>query len=375
MVTIKQVTNKHELKTFVDFPNRLYKDCPQFIPSMFGDDMDDWNPKKNPAFEYCDARCYLALRDGQVVGRIGAILNHRANEKWGTRRMRFTQVDFIDDTDVSEALFRTVENYARECGCTEVHGPLGFCDLDREGMLAEGFDERSLFITYYNHPYYIDHLTRLGYVKDVDWTEQLIEIPQDQATADMLSRAARFAMKRMKLHVADVRHQREYGKYVEQVFRLVNVSYAKLYSTVELSDRQIRRYAKKFIPLINPLLTCFVMDSNDEMVAFGVAAPSMESALKNSRGRIFPTGWIGILHSLHKNDSIDMFLIAVHPDLWGTGVNAIILDHVLRGCHKMGITTAETGPMLETNMNIQLQWKFLKARQHKRRRCFIKLLG
>ncbi len=375
MVTIKQVTNKHELKTFVDFPNRLYKDCPQFIPSMFGDDMDDWNPKKNPAFEYCDARCYLALRDGQVVGRIGAILNHRANEKWGTRRMRFTQVDFIDDTDVSEALFRTVENYARECGCTEVHGPLGFCDLDREGMLAEGFDERSLFITYYNHPYYIDHLTHLGYVKDVDWTEQLIEIPQDQATADMLSRAARFAMKRMKLHVADVRHQREYGKYVEQVFRLVNVSYAKLYSTVELSDRQIRRYAKKFIPLINPLLTCFVMDSNDEMVAFGVAAPSMESALKNSRGRIFPTGWIGILHSLHKNDSIDMFLIAVHPDLWGTGVNAIILDHVLRGCHKMGITTAETGPMLETNMNIQLQWKFLKARQHKRRRCFIKLLG
>ena len=126
MVTIKQVTNKHELKTFVDFPNRLYKDCPQFIPSMFGDDMDDWNPKKNPAFEYCDARCYLALRDGQVVGRIGAILNHRANEKWGTRRMRFTQVDFIDDTDVSEALFRTFENYARECGCTEVHGPLGF---------------------------------------------------------------------------------------------------------------------------------------------------------------------------------------------------------------------------------------------------------
>ena len=374
MVTIKEVKTRSELRTFVDFPNRLYADCPQYVPSLFGDDMSDWNPKKNPAFEYCDAKCFLALRDGEVVGRIGAILNHRANDKWGTHRMRFTQVDFIDDTEVSDALFATVEDYARACDCTEIHGPLGFCDLDREGMLVEGFDERSLFITYYNYPYYIDHLVRLGYVKDVDWTEKLIEVPEDQRTADMLSRTARFVSKRLGLHVARVRHQTEYAAYVEQVFRLVNVAYEKLYGTVELSPRQIRRYAKKFIPLINPRLTCFVMDSENRMVAFGVAAPSMEEALRRSRGRLFPTGWVGVLRSLRRNDSMDMFLIAVHPDLWGTGANAIIMDHVLRGCHKMGIKTAETGPMLENNMNIQLQWKFLKTRQHKRRRCFIKLL-
>lgn len=374
MVTVKEVKTRHELRTFVDLPNRMYADCRQFVPALFGDDMSDWNPKKNPAFEYCDAKCFLALRDGRVVGRIGAILNRRANAKWGTRRMRFTQVDFIDDPEVSDALFGAVENYARECGCDEIHGPLGFCDLDREGMLVEGFDERSLFITYYNPPYYVEHMSRLGYVKDVDWTEALIEVPQDSHTVEMLSRTARFVMKRMGLHVAAVHHQREYAAYVEEVFNLVNVAYAELYGTVELTPRQIKRYAKKFIPLIDPRLTCFVLDADDRMIAFGVAAPSMEQALKKSRGRLFPTGWVGVLRSLRKNDSMDMFLIAVHPKLWGTGVNAIIMDHVLRGCHEMGILTAETGPMLENNLNIQLQWKFLKTRQHKRRRCFVKQL-
>lgn len=171
MVSIVEVTTKAQLRRFVDYPNQLYKDVPQFVPATYGDDLADWDRSKNPAFSYCDARCWLAERDGEIVGRIGAIRSRKANEKWGTNRMRFTQVDFIDDPEVSAALFATVEDWARELGCAAVHGPLGFTDMDREGMLVEGFDRRSCFFTYYNYPYYVDHMTALGYVKDVDWIE------------------------------------------------------------------------------------------------------------------------------------------------------------------------------------------------------------
>ena len=180
MVSIVEVTTRQQLRRFVDFPNQLYKDVPQFVPATYGDDLDDWDRKKNPAFSYCEARCWLALREGEIVGRIGAILSRKSNSKWGTNRLRFTQVDFIDDPEVSGALFETVENWARELGCTAVHGPLGFTDMDREGMLVEGFDRRGCFFTYYNHPYYMQHMAALGYVKDVDWVENLITAPQDE---------------------------------------------------------------------------------------------------------------------------------------------------------------------------------------------------
>jgi len=375
MVEVKEVKTKRELKKFVDFPNKLYADCEQYIPPLFADDLADWNPKKNPAFEYCEAKCFLAYREGEIVGRIAAILNHRANEKWNTKRMRFSQVDFIDDYEVSEALFAAVEDFAREKGCTEVHGPLGFCDLDREGMLVEGFEHKSMFITYYNHPYYIEHLARLGYAKDIDWIERRIEAPKDEKSVEIISKTADYVLKKLNLHIADIRRQSQYGKYVMQVFRLVNLAYAPLYGTVELSERQIKRYARKFGPLINPKLTCFVMDEKNEMVAFGIAAPSMADALKKTRGRLFPLGWFYVLRALHKNDTMDLFLIAVHPRLCGTGVNAIIIDHVLKGVREMGIKYAETGPMLENNLPIQSQWKYFKSIQHKRRRCFIKNIG
>ena len=168
MFSIVEVTTHRQLRRFVDFPNQLYKDVPQFVPATYSDDMEDWDRKKNPAFSYCEARCWLAMRGEEIAGRIGAILSHKSNEKWGTNRLRFTQVDFIDDFEVSSALFETVENWARELGCTAVHGPLGFTDMDREGMLVEGFDRRSCFFTYYNHPYYMQHMAALGYVKDVD---------------------------------------------------------------------------------------------------------------------------------------------------------------------------------------------------------------
>ena len=375
MVSIVEVTTRQQLRRFVDFPNQLYKDVPQFVPATYGDDLDDWDRKKNPAFSYCEARCWLALREGEIVGRIGAILSRKSNDKWGTNRLRFTQVDFIDDPEVSGALFETVENWARELGCTAVHGPLGFTDMDREGMLVEGFDRRGCFFTYYNHPYYMQHMAALGYVKDVDWVENLITAPQDEKTFARWRKLSDYVKHRQKLHTLQVRTRLDYFPLLKPFFQLVNEAYAPLYGTVDLTPEQIKKYSMKFAPLINPQLTCFVMNEQNELVAFGVSAPSIAEAMKKSRGRLFPTGWVRVLHAFHKNDTIDLLLIAVRPDLQGKGVNAIILSEVMEGCRKMGIRYAETGPMLEENEKVQTQWQNFPLEQHKRRRCWVKELN
>lgn len=373
-IEIREVQTKAQLRAFVDYPNRLYQDVPQFVPAFYGDDLADWDKKKNPAFAYCEARNFLAYRDGEIVGRIGAILSHKANETWGTKRMRFSQVDFIDDPQVSDALFETVENWAREKGCDQVHGPLGFCDMDREGMLVEGFDRRSMFITYYNHPYYNEHLARLGYGKDTDWVENLIQVPTpDSETGIRLHRLAERVLKRGTYHKADVRKKSDItARHIEQVFELVNKAYAPLYGVVELSQTQIKKYAKKFLPLVNPELLCLVMDEQEKLVAFGVCAPSMAQAMKKHRGRLFPTGWVDVLHALSHNDTMDLLLVAVDPEVQGLAINAVVMDHVLQGANRMGIKVAETGPTLETNTPVQSQWKFFEREQHKRRRCYIK---
>ena len=374
-VVIKEVRTKAERRTFVDFPNRLYRDNENFVPAFFGDDMADWDEKKNPAFEYCEARSWLAYKDDQVVGRIGAILSHASNKKWGTKRMRFSQVDFIDDREVSKALFDTVENWARERGMEEMHGPLGFCDLDREGMLIEGFDKRSMFITYYNEPYYIDHLTALGYEKDVDWVENLIPLGDNYSeTYKRLKKISDTMLRRTGFRKVDVSKRSDVKPYVRKAFDLINVAYAHLYGTVELNERQIEKYTNKFLPLIDPDFCCLLIDDNDDLMGFAVAAPSMAEAMKKSRGRLFPTGWIGVLRSLRKNDTLDLFLIAVRPELRGTGVNGILMEHIYKGCIKHGIQVAETGPQLETNTKVQHQWKMFGPAQHKRRRCFKKTL-
>ena len=372
-VKIREVTGKAELRTFVDYPNQLYAGVPQFVPAFYGDDLADWDEKKNPAMAYCEAKRFLACRDGQVVGRIGAILSHKANEKWGTERMRFSQVDFIDDPAVSAALFAAVENWAREKGCTQVHGPLGFCDMDREGMLVEGFDRRSMFITYYNHPYYNDHLAALGYRKDTDWLEYQITIPAvDSDLARKLHRIARRVLDRGGYHKVPASRGADFKPYIPNVFRLVNEAYAPLYGVVELNEAQIKKYAAKFLPLVDPDFACLIVDDNDQLVAFGVCAPSMAEAMQKSRGRLFPTGWARVLRALKKNTVVDLLLIAVRPDLQGLGMNAVVIDHILHGCVKNGIRYAETGPQLETNIKELSQWKLFEKEQHKRRRCYIK---
>ena len=375
-LTIREVKTKAERRIFVDFPNRFYRDDPNFVPAFYGDDMADWDPRKNPAFEYCEARAFLAYRGDEVVGRIGAILSHKANETWGTKRMRFSQVDFIDDPEVSDALFGTVEAWARDKGLEEVHGPLGFCDLDREGMLVEGFDRKSMFITYYNRPYYIDHLTRLGYVKDTDWIEHLIPLNGwDDPNYKRLKRISDAMLKRTGYRKVEVRSRSDVKPYVRKAFELVNIAYAPLYGVVELNERQIDKYVNKFLPLIDPDFACLIIDDNDELMGFGVGAPSMAEAMRKCHGRLFPFGWAGVLKALRKNDTLDLFLIAVRPELQGSGINGIIMEHLFTGCNKHGIVRAETGPQLETNHKVHSQWKMFGIEPHKRRRCFIKQLS
>lgn len=374
-ILIKEVKNKAERRIFVDFPNRLYRGNENFVPAFYGDDMADWDKKKNPAFEYCEARSWLAYRDDEVVGRIGAILSHASNEKWGTKRMRFSQVDFIDDMEVSKALFDTVEAWAREKGMDEMHGPLGFCDLDREGMLVDGFDRRSMFITYYNDPYYIDHLTALGYEKDVDWIEHVIPLGDENSeTYRRLKRISDVMLRRTGFRKVDVSKRSDVKPYVRKAFDLINIAYSHLYGTVELNERQIDKYVNKFLPLIDPDFCCLLVDDNDDLMGFAVGAPSVAEAMKKSHGRLFPTGWIGVLHALRKSPALDLFLIAVRPELQGSGVNGILMEHLYKGCIKHGITYAETGPQLETNTKVHSQWKMFDTELHKRRRCFKKKL-
>ncbi|MBQ6315746.1 MAG: hypothetical protein IJI11_09200, partial [Mogibacterium sp.] len=341
-VQIKEVTSKAERRIFVDFPNRFYRDIPEFVPAFYGDDMADWDPDKNPAFAYCEAKSFLAYKGDEVVGRIGAILSHKANEKWGTKRMRFSQVDFIDDREVSAALFGAVEDWAREKGMNEVHGPLGFCDLDREGMLVDGFDKRSMFITYYNHPYYLDHLTALGYVKDTDWIEHLIPLEGwDDPNYKRLKRISDAMLRRTGFHKADVKKKSDFKPYIRKVFELVNIAYAPLYGVVELTEEQIDKYTNKFLPLVDPDFCCLIVDDNDDLMGFGVGAPSVSEAMKKCHGRLFPFGWAGVLRALKKNDTLDLFLIAVRPELQKTGLNGVIMEHLFTGCNKHGIRHAE----------------------------------
>ena len=370
-----EVKTKAQLRKFVTVPNEMYKDVPQFVPSFYGDDLADWDPQKNPAFAYCEARAFLSYRDGKIVGRIGAILSHRSNEKWGTNRMRFSQVDFIDDPEVSDALFEKVENWAKEKGCTELHGPLGFSDMDREGMLVEGYDQRNMFITYYNPPYYNEHMKRLGFVKDTDWVEYKIQIPKESDPIyEKLTTLSAMVTKRGNYHKADMRKRSNYKPYIAKFFELVNIAYAQLYGTVNLSKEQIEKYADKFIPLINPDYCCLVLDEKEDLAGFGVCCPSVADAMKKSNGKLFPIGWIRVLKALHKNNAVDLLLIAVKPELQSKGVNAIIMEHMMKSCIKNHIEYAETGPQLETNSKVLSQWRQFDTTQHKRRRCYVKEL-
>jgi GNAT superfamily N-acetyltransferase len=381
-VSIKEVTNLRELRAFIRFPNKLYRDNPYWVPALFMDDYQTFRRDKNPAFDYCEARYWLAYRGREIVGRIAAIHNRGAIEKWQQPYLRFGWPDFVDDPAVSAALFGKVESWAREKGATAVHGPLGFTDLDREGMLVEGFEELGTMATFYNYPYYPVHLERLGYVKDVDWLEyELTVFLEPDAT---IARIADLAKRRYKLRLLQVKNkkellrpriEKELPSYAHELFEVLNDEYEHLYGVVPLTERQIDYYIKLYFGLISLEFVPLVVDENDHLVAFGITMPSLSKALQKSDGRLFPFGFIHLLRALQKGNRADLYLVAVRSEYQGKGVNAILMDAIHHLYARRGIVKVESNPELETNQNVQGQWKYYEKRQHKRRRCFVKPLS
>ncbi len=369
---LKEVTTKRDLRQFIKYPLRLYKDHPYYVPAIYLDELTTLNPKKNPAFQHCEARYWLAYQGETIVGRIAAIINHKHKEKWHEPYIRFGWYDVVDDVAVSSLLMEAVENWAVERNLTAIHGPLGFSDLDREGMLIEGFEQLGTLATLYNYPYYPQHMNQLGFKKDTDWLEYRITIPD---TLDpRISRAAEIVLERNNLIMPHLRSKQELLNYAPQIFGLINSEYSNLYGAVPLSEREIDHYVKTYFSFVHPDYVPLILDHQNQLVAFGVTIPSLSRALQKCRGRIFPLGWWHLLKAIRNNDLADLYLIAVKKQYQGLGLNLVLMEHVYRVFRNNNIKFVESNPELETNINVRSQWKIFTKQQHKRRRCFIKNL-
>ncbi len=365
---------KRELRKFVRFGIDHYKGNEFFVPPLIMDDVNTLCPATNPAFEFCESACWLALRDGKPVGRICGIINNAVNARTGNKDARFGFVEFIDDAEVVDALFATAENWARSKGMTSIVGPLGFSDMDYEGMLVEGFDRLSTMATIYNYPYYPAHMERMGYKKDADWVEFFIEVPD--AVPEKMTRVCNIVRQRFGLHTAQLTTRKKLkDQYGQKLFQVINEAYDKLYGYSPLTPRQIEHYIKMYLDIIRLDSVCVIVDNDDNLVGIGIAMPSLSRALQKSGGKLFPTGWIPLLKALRgtgATDIVDLLLVAIKPEYQGKGVNALLFEHLIPRFIEMGFKHAETNPELESNDNVQKQWEYFNYEQHKRRRSFRK---
>ena len=371
-VEIKKVTTKSELKRFIRFNYEFYKDNPYSVPDLYDDMLNTFSPKKNAAFEFCEADYFLALRDGKIVGRVAAIINRRANETWNRKTVRFGWIDFIDDMEVSTALIDTVKQWGKERGMTEIEGPLGFIDMDAEGMLVEGFDQLSTMATIYNYPYYPQHMERLGLSKSADWVEMKIYVPD--AIPEKHRRISDIIAKRYNLHIRKLKSKKEVRQsgVAHDIFRLINDAYTPLFGYSRMTERQIDQYVKMYVPVLDLRMVSIVENEQNEIVAVGISMASLSRALQKAKGRLLPFGWYHLLKALmwKRPKVLDLLLVAVRPDYQGKGVNALLFTDLIPVYKELGFEYAESNPELEMNEKVQNQWQYFKTEQHKRRRCF-----
>ena len=375
MVEIRQLNpTRSNLKKFVEFQIDLYKGNPYFVPPLVSAEIATLDSKVNPAFDHCESAYFMAYRAGKAVGRIAAMINKQVNEKENSRQARFGFVDFIDDAEVSKALFDAAEKWAKEKGMDNIVGPLGFTDLDNEGMLINGFEELGTMATIYNYPYYPAHVERLGYEKEVDWHEFLIEIPEQ--IPDKHKRIAEIVKKKFNLRVVKFTSRKALKEqYGQALFELINEAYDNLYGYSRLTKRQIDYYIKIYLGMLNLDLVTLIVDGEDQLVGVGISIQSMSRALQKSKGKMFPFGWWHLLKGLKgKNDRVDLLLVAVKPQYMGKGVNALLFTDLIPAYNKYGFKWAESNPELESNAAVQNQWEAFPYRQHRNRRAFIKRL-
>lgn len=373
MILIKEVTNKKELKAFVHFPNVLYKDNPYYVPQIESMDRDTLTPGKNHAFEVCEGKCWLAYNEkGKIVGRVAGIINHKYNEKTGEKICRFGWIDFIDDPNVVKALMDTVEGYAREKGMDTMNGPMGFLEFDAAGVLVEGYDKLPTAYGKYNAPYYEQHLLNLGYVKDADYVEYYIKVPD--VIPERYARMAELVSIKNSLHQAVIHNRTELMPYLDGLFRCLNSAYSKLHGFSELTPGQCDDLKKQFLSNINVDYISIALDADEHVVGFGVALPSLSKAMQKAKGSLFPLGWIHMLKALRQNDTLDLLLIAIDEKYKNKGVNAMIFDKFAQGITKNGVKYIESTRELEDNTSVQNLWRYLEHELTKRARTYIKHL-
>ncbi len=375
-ISIKRVTNRKELEQFVQFYYDLYRGNDCAVPYLYSDEMDTLRKDKNPSFECCDAEYFMAFKDGKMVGRVAGIINRRANERWDRKQVRFGWFDFVDDTEVSEALLKAVEDWGRGQGMTEIAGPLGFIDTDREGMLVDGFDQLSTMYVNYNYPYYPQHMERIvGFEKDNDYVEMKVKVPE--VVPEKFSKITEMVRKRygLRVHKFSRRELIDEG-YGRKVFDLLNATYKDLYGFSQLSDRQIDKLVNSYIKIADLNLVTAVFDG-DNMVGFGITFPSFSRAMQKTRdGRFLPFGWWHMLKILkwHRTNIVDLLLIGVLPEYRAKGANALIFDDLIRWFQRYNFEWAETGPQMETNEGVLSQWQYLESTIVRRHRCYRKTL-
>lgn len=377
-VVVTKVESKNDLKNFINFHYDLYKGNEYDVPNLFSDDMSTLSKDKNAAFEFCEAECFIARKDGRVVGRVAAIINHRANKKWNRQSVRFGWIDFIDDLEVSSALMKAVEEYGKSKGMTEVVGPLGFTDFDPEGMLTFGFDQLGTMATIYNYPYYPEHVEKWGgFEKDNDYVEFKIHVPDK--VPDKMVKISELIMKRYNLHVRKPTKKEVFEEGLgHKLFYLINETFKDLYGYSELSDKQIDQYVNMYFPMVDLNLIPIIEDwSTDEhkLVGVGITIPSLSKALqKCPRGRLLPFGWWHVIRALkfHKTKIVDLMMIGVLPEYRTKGVNALMFYDLIPWYNKYGIEWGESQVEMETNENVQSQWQYFDYELHKRRRCYVK---
>ena len=368
MITIKEVKTRKEGHLFTEFPNKMYKKVDAFVPALSLDENNVFNKKINPVHEYCDSIRFLAYEDGKIVGRIAGILNFKINDALNLKQVRFSRIDMIDDIEVTKALIKAVEDWGKGYGCDTIIGPIGFTDLDRQGMLFEGFEHLNMFITIYNHPYYPKHLETLGFIKDAIWSEKKVFSPTE--VPDKVSRGARIAKERYGMRLLKLKKKKDVYDHIYQAFEMYNVAFSELYGFFPISRAVMDFYIKQMLLLVQLDYLWFVYDKDDQMAGFGVVMPSLAMANKKSNGHLFPFGVFRLLRATKKYDVIDLYFIAVDPKHHGKGLIAMMWEDGLKTMLKKGVKYAETGPELEDNLKMQNNWKNFENIDHKRRACF-----
>lgn len=372
-VEIREINSPAELKSFVKFGIELYKNNPYYIPPLISEEVATLRKDKNPAFkEECEAIYFIAYREDKIVGTIAGIINHRANRIWKNKLARFGFVDFIEDEEVSKALFDAVEKWAKGKGMEGMQGPMGFTDFDHQGMLIEGFDQLGTMATIYNYDYYPVHLEKLGFQKSYDAKEFKMWVPE--AVPEKHKRISEIVMEKYGLEIRKFKNKKEIMPYAHKVFELLNDAYTPLVNFVPLSDRQIDYYVRMYIPLLRYENVVSIFKKNtDELVGIGICIPSLAKAMQKAKGKFFPFGFLHLLKALKgKNNVIDLYLVGISPEYQSKGVNALLFYDLIPVFIKNGYIYAESNPELEMNERVQSQWKYFERVHHKTRRIYIK---